>query len=277
MRTNGGRLTDRFLSRFVAPLALMLAVATVFVATPATASPDLGVSVSLSLSATTVVTGSTLHATLVITNDSGHPVYYGKNCRDNGVEVGLSSKSEPFTPLWTGPSCAGKLLVDTRRVLSLSIPATYVPCSGNRKCLDLRATPLPTGVYNTQIAFRGFPVGTGTPSEPVIVTVVKANSPRRTGTIVGRFLLSPAIVVGPDPPLSGTITFTPEHANTSVKAVVMKVGKTGSFEAHLLPGTWEVTGESPNYQGGSARCSAGTASVVRSDEITKVAVVCTEI
>lgn len=273
-------MTNRVRTQVGAALALMLACGTVFLATPATAVPVMGVSVNLILPSTTVVAGSTLHASLVITNDSGHPVYYGKNCRDDGVAVGLSSKAEPFVPRWTSSSCAGQLLVNTRRVLAVSISTMGAPCFTGQACLGIHASPLPAGIYNTQMYFRGFPsIGLGTPAQPLIVTVTNANSTVSTGTIVGRFLFSPAIATGPDSPIPGTITITPEHTVSSRKAVVIKVGKSGNFETHLAPGAWVVTGQSPAFQGdsGPANCRASSASVVRSNQITKVSVVCVAI
>ena len=268
----------RISAAFTSAVAVMVACGALLGAPSATAQPVLGVGVGLSLSATVVAAGGDLLATLTITKDSGHPVYYGKNCRDEGVRVGLSSSAEPFTPDWTGPSCAGRLLVNVRRVLEVRVPATYVPCAGSRKCTDLRVTPLPPGLYNTQMYFRGFPGGMATPSEPLFVRVVAVKPPAPTGTIRGRFLYSAPLPGGTERPIPGIVTLTRTRPATGGVSddVVVTVGRSGDFDVHVPPGTWLATGKSPDFRGseGPALCTAGVARVVSANEVTRVSVVC---
>jgi hypothetical protein len=92
------------------------------------------------------------------------------------------------------------------------------------------------------------------------------------GTVHGTFERAggPAIVkhgkaTTPVVPLAGTVTFT----NGSVSKVSISIGSSGTFSAHLPPGTYAVSGVS----GGQA-CSVPLTARVRAGETSRILVLC---
>ena len=104
-------------------------------------------------------------------------------------------------------------------------------------------------------------------------------TPARTSpnyaTVVGSF----RIVGGPRPgesiPARGGIAFVRQQRVYSLVVEIVNVGATGRFIAHLPPGTWVVTGTTPQIRPtGSGACAAAMPIEVRADTRTSVIVQC---
>lgn len=92
-----------------------------------------------------------------------------------------------------------------------------------------------------------------------------------TAVVKGR-LLKVSGFAGRNPtPIAGTVSLAGQGGATSSS----EVGADGTFEIRVRPGTYKVTGTSPQPDGGTAQCAAkATVTTVTADAETAVDVLC---
>jgi hypothetical protein len=117
-------------------------------------------------------------------------------------------------------------------------------------------------------------------AQPTAPTGHPATGHPATGHLTGRFLMEggPMGPGGQQPgerPIPGTVTFTAAGR----RPVTVKVGPSGSFSKQLPPGSYQVSGRSPDIEAGSGKpqalpCSQPASVTLTAGHTTSVDVIC---
>jgi hypothetical protein len=143
----------------IASVAALLATAPV---SPASARPVPGISTAIKLPAKTMVTGSTMHGVVIVTNRTGHAVEV-EGC-ESWLQVGLSNRDTKAQILWH--DCLEQLTIpEGRSRYPFTLSAMYRGCvveppmpDGVPLCEAGTPPPLPPGRYRARIHQRNIVV-----------------------------------------------------------------------------------------------------------------------